>query len=317
MAKTASRWAGPPLVCPACRRGATAFRLDEALRCSNPACGERHAWLSDGIAAVGTPAVRERIAAFDAAGELPRDGEFAGLLRAVRPGDPRFASLSRAAIFLRAMRARNEEPFYTDLCNALLPMVKPGLAVADLGGGASNLAFELARRGATHIVSLDLDAHMLRWAERAASGGEFEAPVRLDAGRFGTANMAITPIPDAAHISFLATNALDPPFEPSSFDVVTLVNILDAVPYPAVLLRQAVALLRPGGRLLFASPDSWNGGTTPPSRWLALDEAGWDGVFVAAGLETLAQIDDLEWRLQDTPRLHHLYRVHGRLLRKS
>ena len=310
-------WGGPPLVCPACRDGSLAFPLDVELRCPNPSCGEHHAWLARGLPAVGTATVRERIAASDVPGQIPPDGALKRWLEAVRPGDPAFAALSRAAIFLRAMRAGQEEPFYADLCDALLPAIEPGLGVADLGCGVGNLAFELARRGASQVVAVDLDAHLLRWAVRAAAGAEFEAPLRLDAGRFGVTRMRIAPLPANCHISWLATNALDPPFPSASFDLVALVNVLDSVPYPSVLLRQAVALLRPGGRLLFASPDSWNGATTPPGRWLAVDEAGWDRLFATAGLETLARIDDLEWRLQDTPRLHHLYRVHGRLLRKS
>jgi SAM-dependent methyltransferase len=214
------------------------------------------------------------------------------------------------------MREGAEEPFYADLCDALLPALPTPLAIADLGCGAGNLAFELARRLPVPIVAVDLDAHLLRWAERAATWLEFEAPVRIDAGRFAASTMRVKGGFESESVRFVCANLLDPPFAGASFDLVTLSNVLDALPYPGVALRQAVALLKPGGHLLFASPDSWNGATTPVNRWLATTEAGWDRVFARAGLESVRRVDDLEWRLQDSPRLHHLYRVHGQLLRK-
>ena len=309
-------WPRPPLVCPGCRREGLSWRLGPDLDCANPACGARYPWLTPGIPAVAAQGVRERLAESDAPGPLPPQGGLQPMLAALVPASPAFGPLARAAIFLRALRADGEEPFYGELCEALLPDLGPAAAVADLGCGAGNLAFEIARRAPANVAGIDLDAHLLRWAERAAGGEEFEAPVRIDAGRFAASPMRVRPGMPGSRLSFAAANVLDPPFEPGSFDLVTLVNVLDAVPYPAVALRQAVALLKPGGLVLFASPDSWNGGTTPPKRWLATTAAGWDRVFAREGLETLRRIDDLEGRLRDTPRLHHLYRVHGRLLQK-
>jgi len=309
-------WPGPPLVCPACREGAIAHNLDPALRC--PACGEQYGSLEGTtIPRVLAPAAREAAQRLDAPGPLRPPGALGPWLRSVTPGSAAFGPLARAAIFLRAMAEGREEPFYTDLCDQLLPDL-PGEALGiDLGCGAGNLAFELARRTRATIVGLDLDAHLLRWAGRAAAAESFEAPVRLDAGRFAAATLHIRHSFDSARLRLLCANLLDPPFAPATFDFVALVNVLDSVAHPAAALRQAIALLKPGGHLLFASPDSWNGATTPVKRWLATTEAGWDRVFERAGLETLRRTDDLEWRLQDTPRLHHLYRVHARLLRKS
>jgi SAM-dependent methyltransferase len=310
-------WREPSFVCPACRGSGIEARLDRELRCSNSVCAQQHDWLTAGIPIVGTPAVRARIHASDAAGPLPRDGELARWLTGARPDSPAFAALSRAAIFLLAIRDDARESFYADLCEALLPPGFPIGEALDLGCVAGNLMYELARRGAESVVGLELDAHVLRWAERAAPGGEFEAPVRTDAGHFGAGRMRIAPLPADARLTFVAGDAMDPPFGGGEFDLVTLVNLIDSVPKPTVVLEQAARLVRPGGHLLFASPDSWNGATTPITRWLAFDEAGWDGAFERAGLETVTRIDDLEWRLRDTPRLHHLYRVHGRLLRKA
>ena len=309
-------WHGSALICPQCRRPPAAWHLDSGLRCTNEACGDRNSWLTDGIPLIGTAAARERAEAFDSCGPLPGPRQFAGWLSSFDPETPGFVSLARAAIFLRAMRAGYEEPFYAHLCEALLPAVDPSAELLDLGCGAGNLAFELARRTGADVTGLDLDAHLLRWAERLRDCRVVEIPVRVDAGRMSPGTVELTDRAGFEQLRFLCSNLLDPPFAPESFDVVTLVNVLDAVSHPRLALRQAAALLKPGGHIIFASPDSWNGATTPTSRWLATTSAGWDRAFAAAGLETVTHVDDLEWRLQDTPRLHHLYRVHGRLLRK-
>jgi SAM-dependent methyltransferase len=297
-----------------CRAPGATWLLDDSLACSNPACGERYARLTPSIPVVAAAAARKRVAVLDTPGPLPAPGGLREWMAAFGPERAEFAALSRAAIFLRAMRLGAEEPFYQDLCEALLPVIPQGAAVLDLGCGAGNLTFEVARRAAADVIGIDLDGHLLRWAERAAAGHGFEAPVRVDAARFAEGTMVIAPA--VQHARFLCANLLDPPFGAESFDLVALVNVLDSVAHPAAALRQAVALLKPGGSLLFASPDSWNGGTTQVARWLATTEEGWDRTFARAGLETVKRIDDLEWRLQDSPRLHHLYRVHGRLLRK-
>jgi len=208
--------------------------------------------------------------------------------------------------------------FYEALCEALLPSEGslPG-NVLDLGCGLGNLAYELAGRFQARVTGLDMDAHLLRWAERVAAGGEIEIPVRESAGRFRSGRLCLPgPGPHGA-LRLVAGNLVNPPFADSSFDLVTLVNVLDQVAQPGRALRRAVALVRAGGHLLFAQPDSWNAGTTPPGRWLAQDDAEWDAVFERMGLETVRRVDDLEWVLVDAPRLRHVFRVHGRLLRKG
>lgn len=284
--------------------------MNGSLRCPNPACRHAHGWLTPKIPSV----VLARSAQSDAPRPLPGDGELAGWLRGRGPKTAAFGQVFRAAIFLRAMRSDAEEPFYADLCDALGVNSIAAGEVLDAGCGAGNLAFELARRGGWSVTGLDADAHLLRWAERAASGDEFEAPVSVHSGRVVVGRMRVRRI--AGSVRFIHGDLLAPPFGDGQFGLVALVNVLDAVADPAGALSRAVELVRPGGHLLFASPDAWNAATTPVNRWLAATERGWDRVFGGVGLETVADTDDLEWRLRDSPRLHHLYRVHARLLRK-
>ncbi len=246
-------------------------------------------------------------------GAIPPEGRLAEWLANLAPDAPAFAATSRAAIFLLALQQRARETFYADLCDALLPPDLPVRWVLDIGCGAGNLAFELASRLGVAVTGLDNDPYALQWARRAANGEPFEFPVRLDAARFGVAHMEARR-PEAAR--FLAGDLFRPPFAPASFDLVCAVNVLDSVVDPAGALGEAAALLGPGGHLLFASPDAWNLRTTARSRWLTTS-AEWDTLFARAGLVTIRATDDIEWRLKDSPRLHHLYRVHGRLLRRA
>lgn len=240
-------------------------------------------------------------------------GDLGAWLAKLRPGSDAFASTSRAAIFLLALQQRARETFYADLCEALLGGVAGVRSALDIGCGAGNLAFELAERLCAPVTGLDTDRHLLPWANRAASGEPFAFPVRLDAATFGAGEMPRREIP--APVRFVAGDLFRPPFAAGTFDLVCLANVLDSVADPEAALARAVELLRPSGLLLFASPDSWNLRTTPGAQWRTTT-AAWDALFASAGLETTRTVDDLEWRLKDTPRLHHIYRVHGRLLRK-
>ncbi|MEO8541282.1 MAG: methyltransferase domain-containing protein [bacterium] len=244
---------------------------------------------------------------------LPPQGELAAWLARLTLGSAAFAATSRAAIFLLALQQRSRETFYADLCDALLP---PELRVSralDIGCAAGNLSFELAGRLGEQVIGIDSDPYLVAWARRASSGEPFEFPVRLDAAHFGVAVME--PLELQVPVQFVRNDLFRPPFAPGTFELVTLVNVLDSVAEPEGALGRAAELLRPGGWLMFASPDSWTTTITPPQRWLVRPN-DWDRLFASAGLETIAQLDDLEWRLKDTPRLHHIYRVHGRLLRK-
>ena len=247
-------------------------------------------------------------------GALPADGDLGAWLAGLRPGMPEFAATARAAVFLLARHQRQRETFYADLCEALLPAGLPIGSVVDLGCGAGNLAFELAERTGAPVTGLDSDPWLVRWGERLARGGTFPFPVRLDAAHFGVATMENEP--SAESVRFVLGDLHRPPFVEGAFGLACLVNVLDSLPDPAAALKQAAALVRPGGWLLFASPDSWHLSATPRDRW-RITPGDWDALFASAGLETVRCADDLEWRLKDTGRLHHLYRVHGRLLRKG
>jgi SAM-dependent methyltransferase len=112
-------------------------------------------------------------------------------------------------------------------------------------------------------------------------------------------------------------DAADPPFLPASFATVVLPNLLDACPDPGLVLAQADALLRPGGRLVVTCAYAFQDAITPrPRRFTpdelvaALDDRGaLAGYRIAHRLES--QVDRLAWPLRVTDRLTHVHEVHA------
>ena len=96
----------------------------------------------------------------------------------------------------------------------------------------------------------------------------------------------------------LLADALDPPFNADSFGTILLVNLLDSCRDPGLLIQQADALLRPGGRVLLASPFAYDDAITPPDRQLSPGAV--QGFFEQRGYAlTLGEED---WILRPNPR---------------
>ena len=101
--------------------------------------------------------------------------------------------------------------------------VKDGMAALDLACGTGDIAFELARRGAS-VTGLDLTLRMLQLARAKAGAGR-----RV---RFVTGDMMALPFPDR------------------SFDLVTTGYGIRNVPRIEPALAEIARVLRPGGALL-------------------------------------------------------------------
>ena len=210
----------------------------------------------------------------------------------------------------------------------LLALAEPVRATRalDLGCAAGRTAFDLAaRHPASLVLGLDLNLALLRLARQAA-GGVVSYPRRrlglaYDRRRFPVAMAA------AGRVDFWACDAAALPFAPGAADLVAALNLLDCVAAPLRLLQQLAAVLRPGGRLLLATPYDWASRATTPESWIGgHSQRGEDGGAAeprlralltegahpqaVAGLRLLAEDADFPW----TTRLHGrstvLYRSH-------
>ena len=102
--------------------------------------------------------------------------------------------------------------------------------VLDVGCGGGILAEAMARRGAAHVLGIDLAVKPLKVAQLHA----LEAGI----GNIDYREVAIEALADE---------------RPATFDVVTCMEMLEHVPDPASVVRACATLVRPGGQLFFST----------------------------------------------------------------
>ncbi len=197
--------------------------------------------------------------------------------------------------------------------------------VLDLGCGAGRTSFDLAARYADGLVlGVDLHLGLLRLARRAA-GGRVAYPRRrigivYDQRRFPVA------LPGAERVDFWACDALALPLTAATADLAAALNLLDCVADPPRLLAGLAAVVRPGGRVLLATPYDWSTRATPLETWIGGhsqrgDHAGGGEAFLrtllggahpraAADLALLAEEPDFPWQTRLHERSAVAYRTH-------
>ena len=173
-----------------------------------------------------------------------------------QPDLPAFGQEGKDAALVQAMFDRVARRY--DLANAVLSLgqdrhwrrvtaaaAQPaGGVVLDVASGPGEVAMELLRRGARHVVAADLSLGMLQEGVRR----------NPDADRIG--------------LSFVAADATRLPFADDSFDAVTISFGLRNVVEPETALAEFARVARPGARLVvaeFAAP------TWAPFRRLYLE----------------------------------------------
>jgi len=122
--------------------------------------------------------------------------------------------------------------------------------------------------------------------------------------------------------SGIVGDAADPPFEAESFDAVLLLNVLDSTTAPRVVLGQADALLRRGGRLIISCPYAWNDAITAPAEQFEpatlLGALRGERNRLALPLDYAVEEvqDPLEWRVRAGARTVHVHECQLVLARK-
>jgi SAM-dependent methyltransferase len=135
-------------------------------------------------------------------------------------------------------RLRLQARMYAGPTRALLLQagIAPGMRVLDVGSGAGDVAFELARivGESGEVVGIDADPEMVAAAESAGSGARF------------------------------AVGTLAEPGQTGPFDAVTGRLILMHVPDPVAAVRGLARLVRPGGIVTFQDFAVSRAHTVPP-----------------------------------------------------
>ncbi|MCD1570191.1 methyltransferase domain-containing protein [Agromyces mediolanus] len=180
----------------------------------------------------------------------------------------------------------------------LVPHLRPGLEVLDVGSGPGTISIDLARRvGPGRVTGVDASADVVA---QAAGLAESEG---------------------VSNVSFAVGDAYALDFPDDSFDIVHAHQVLQHLGRPVDALREFRRVLRPGGVLaardvdyggLIWSPDSagldrwlelydavhrWNGGEPNAGRRLTAwaREAGFSGVTATGAVWVFASELDREW----------------------
>ena len=201
--------------------------------------------------------------------------------------------------------------------------------VLDLGAGVGAQALAMAGMGG-RVVALEREFGPLRLLSELLLEGRATAPRWRHGGNdFVPSEIRLPQDVNPHHVLPMAADATDPPFRGGRAPLVTAYNLLDNVGDPLLLLRQAHALLAPGGALVLASPYDWTDRCTPlalrPGASIRVDAAGEPdpaqalrdlltgrlpalvpGVSLTIEAETAA----LPWLLQRHDRSWHLFLSH-------
>jgi tRNA (mo5U34)-methyltransferase len=170
-------------------------------------------------------------------------------------------------------------PGYYDLRSLIpklpLPQSLAGKRCLDVGSADGFLAFELARRGADEVVSLDLD-------DSSAEDWQGQTREEYQAGGSGRASAAFYLVREALGLDVkrvdMSVYDLDPTHQ-GHFDYVVMGNLLLHLADPARALRAIATVMKPEAELLSIEPVSLSLTLAHPRRPVAqlcpVDEPQW------------------------------------------
>lgn len=303
------------LICPACRRPPEAWPIDrETLTCTSSSCGRAYPLLDNRIPIV-VPGEFDEVHDADVLPAL-ESADLMDRVNELELGSDPWKRVVMASMYVESHFGGLDQPF-SALCEQLLPTDEHIKTAVDLGCGVGRMAIEVAHRTGTQVLALDANPLALRWAARAADGATFDVPVLATVKRFERTAMQSPTNPAPGSVHWVCGDVFNPPFVAEAFDLATVVSLIDTVSDPFIAFGQACALVKRGGYLLLAQPDTWDPAVTPPENWLADDSRGWDEMLARFGFRTVKRVDSVMWELHRTPRQHFRYVLHGCLAKKE
>lgn len=306
----------PGLVCPTCRRPPNRWLLSNTSdRCPNPACERLHPTLPGTDIRAAVAADLDAFLEFDEPLRFDLPADVAAWIDTLHRGGPAWEAAARLGMYADlhyAQTASTLDQLYERFIAPLPATIESAL---DLGCGLGGFASRLAGGLGCHVTGLDSWPLALRFAEAAARHRELHVPIMGPDAELIASAITIGHRSAIQTIRWVCGDLHNPPFDARSFDLVTALNVFDTVNDPALALGQASAMLRPGGLLVMAQPDSWNAAATPPDRWIPSDSAAWEQLLDDYGLKTIDRDDGFVWTLTRNARTQFRYVSQARLVR--
>jgi uncharacterized protein YbaR (Trm112 family)/SAM-dependent methyltransferase len=153
--------------------------------------------------------------------------------------------------------------FLRERQRALIEAAGADPLAVELGAGVGAQALAMAWLGA-RVVAVDREFGPLRVLSHLLLEGRVTVPRWRHGGTdFVSKELELPTGVLPGRVLPIAADATDPPFRGGVAGLVAAYNLLDNVADPLLLLRQAHALLAPGGALVLSSPYDWSGRVTP------------------------------------------------------
>ena len=178
----------------------------------------------------------------------------------------------------------------------------------DLGCAVGGASFELARHF-YEVIGLDSSLPFVAAAKDLARSGRISFNATVEGTLIEWMEAVVPEGIDRGRVRFEVGDAMRPPKDLGSFNLVLAANLIDRLQYPSAFLRRLGSLTRPGGQLVVTSPYTWLTQYTPKEEWLGgrLEE----GVPVRSP-ERVREILGREFDLLSARDLPFLIREHER-----
>lgn len=191
----------------------------------------------------------------------------------------------------------------------------------DLGGAVGRGGWELAAQKHDPVVVADLNLSMLRFGQRLALEGQAEIALRRVGIIYDRMKIEV-PEALAKHTpDFWAVDAAALPLNSHAIATVTAINLVDCAASPSGIISEIGRVLGTDGGAVLATPHDWSAQATDVTQWLGghsqrgphggAPEPILSAALESVGIKTVAEAEDLSWRLRLHARSVMEYSVHG------
>lgn len=208
----------------------------------------------------------------------------------------------------------------------LVPTLAIGPAV-EVGCSVGRVTFEMAEASQDLVLGVDLNASMLRLAQRVLRTGTVSFPMRTS-GLLYERHECYLPFRSMDRVDFWIADGTALPFSSGTFARAVALNVIDAVASPLDLIRSVIDRVRPGGEILLATPYDWSSAVTHPAAWIGGHSPRAPGSGSGAevlralltpgahpaslnGVRIIGELEEVPWTVRMHDRAHCAYRLHA------